>query len=216
MSRGSTPRAAAPSGARRVPVGNVYDKYGTKNPLARRLVGGFRSALRDLVDRAAPESLIDVGCGEGVVTAELADRLGGRRVMGIDLPDPRLKAAWKRNQRPNLEYRTGDACALPVDEAEFDAASAIEVLEHLPDPEAALREMRRVARRLMILSVPREPLWRVANVARGGYLRTLGNTPGHVNHWSKRTIIGLVERHGEIEDVRLPFPWTMLLVRLHH
>jgi hypothetical protein len=52
------------------------------------------------------------------------------------------------------------------------------------------------------------------NVARGAYLTQLGNTPGHRNHWSKRSFVRLLSRHGHISEVRSPFPWTMLLVRL--
>ena len=75
---------------------------------------------------------------------------------------------------------------LPCDDDEFDLATAIEVLEHVPDPEQTVSEMARVARRHLLVSVPREPLWRALNMARGAYLRDLGNTPGHVNHFTKR------------------------------
>ena len=52
------------------------------------------------------------------------------------------------------------------------------------------------------------------NMARGAYLSELGNTPGHCNHWSKRSFVSLLSRHGEVVEARSPFPWTMLLVRL--
>jgi hypothetical protein len=71
-----------------------------------------------------------------------------------------------------------------------------------------------VAGRHLLVSVPREPLWRALNVARGAYVRDLGNTPGHVNHWSRRSFVDLLARHGEVAAVRSPFPWTMALVRL--
>ena len=84
----------------------------------------------------------------------------------------------------------------------------------MPDPEATVAEMARVAARHLLVSVPREPLWRGLNMARGAYWRSLGNTPGHVNHWSKRSFVELMSRHGQVEEARSPFPWTMLLVRL--
>jgi hypothetical protein len=74
--------------------------------------------------------------------------------------------------------------------------------------------MARVASRWILVSVPREPLWRGLNIARGAYLRELGNTPGHLNHWSKRSFAKLVGRHGEIVELRSPPPWTMALVRV--
>jgi 2-polyprenyl-3-methyl-5-hydroxy-6-metoxy-1,4-benzoquinol methylase len=196
-----------------VPTGNTYDKYGSSNPVVKRLMAGFHGTLDDLWARAAPESILDVGCGEGVLTVEWAERLGERRVVGIDLDDPKLQAEWAKRSRPNLEFRVEEATSLSFEDDSFDMACATEVLEHVPEPEATLAEMARVARRHLLVSVPREPLWRGLNMARGAYLRDLGNTPGHVNHWSKRAFASLLSRYGTVEQLRSPFPWTMVLVR---
>jgi hypothetical protein len=96
----------------------------------------------------------------------------------------------------------------------FDLAAAIEVLEHVPDPEWTLGEMARVAGGHLLVSVPREPLWRALNLARGAYVRRLGNTPGHVNHFTRRSFVSLLGRYGEVVAIRSPFPWTMALVRI--
>ena len=211
-----TAPTAAPDSteAEAVPTGNTFDKYGSTNPVVRRLMAGFHGALDDLWRRADPGSILDVGCGEGVLTEEWAGRLGDRRIVGIDLDDEKLRAEWDRRRRPNLEFRCEEATRLSFADDEFDMATAIEVLEHVPDPEATVAEMARVAGRRLLVSVPREPLWRGLNMARGAYWRSLGNTPGHVNHWSKRSFVELMSRHGEVEEERSPFPWTMLLVRL--
>ena len=199
--------------AERVPTGNTYDKYGSTNPVVRRLMTGFDAALDELWEQAAPESALDVGCGEGVLTERFAERLGTGRVAGVDLEDPKLRAEWDRRARPNLEFRAYDGGDLPFRRNDFDVACAIEVLEHVPDPERTLAEMVRVARRHVLVSVPREPLWRALNMLRGSYVRQWGNTPGHVNHWSKPAFMDFVNRHGRIAAVRSPFPWTMVLVR---
>jgi 2-polyprenyl-3-methyl-5-hydroxy-6-metoxy-1,4-benzoquinol methylase len=196
-------------------TGNTYDKYGSTNPVVRRLMARFEGTLDELFTQADPQSLLDVGCGEAVLTHEWAQRLGdGRRVVGIDLDDPALHAEWAKRTAPNLEYRVMKAENLPFADDEFDLASAIEVLEHVPDPEHTVAEMARVAKRWLLVSVPREPLWRALNMARGAYWKDLGNTPGHVNHWSKGSFVALLSRHGEVVQARSPFPWTMLLVRL--
>jgi len=200
--------------ATEVPTGNTFDKYGSQNPVVRRLMAGFHGTLDELWDRAAPSSVLDVGCGEGVLTVEWAERLGDRRVVGIDLDDPKLRAEWEQRKRPNLEFRAEEATRLTFADDEFDLASAIEVLEHMPEPEATLAEMARVARGHLLVSVPREPLWRGLNMARGAYWRDLGNTPGHLNHWSRRGFVSLLSRYGAVEEARSPFPWTMLLVRV--
>ena len=197
-----------------VPTGNTFDKYGSSNPVVKRLMGGFHSTLDQLWAAAAPRSILDVGCGEGVLTAEWAERLGDGRVVGIDLDDPKLRAEWARRTRPNLDFRVEEATSLSFADDEFEMACATEVLEHVPEPEATLAEMARVASRSLLVSVPREPVWRALNMARGAYWRDLGNTPGHVNHWSRRSFVDLLSRYGTVEEARSPFPWTMVLVRV--
>jgi 2-polyprenyl-3-methyl-5-hydroxy-6-metoxy-1,4-benzoquinol methylase len=195
-------------------TGNTLDKYGSTNPVVRRLMAGFEDTLDALWAKASPHTFLDVGCGEGVLTAEWAERLGEGRIVGIDLDDPKLRAEWERRSRPNLEFRVEEATSLSFADGEFDMACAIEVLEHVPEPEATLAEMARVASGHLLVSVPREPLWRGLNVARGAYVRDLGNTPGHVNHWSKRAFVALLSRYGTVQEARSPFPWTMVLVRV--
>jgi 2-polyprenyl-3-methyl-5-hydroxy-6-metoxy-1,4-benzoquinol methylase len=192
-------------------TGNTYDKYGSSNPVVKRLMANFEDTLETLFVQANPESLLDVGCGEGVLTHQWAPRIDGR-VVGIDLDDPALHAEWEKRQAPNLEYMVMKAENLPFADDEFDTATAIEVLEHVPDPEHTVAEMARVARRWLLVSVPREPLWRGINVARGAYLRRWGDTPGHVHHWSRRALIHLLAAYGEVVAVRSPLPWTLALV----
>ena len=199
-----------------VVTGNTYDKYGSTNPVVRRLMAGFEASLDELFALAAARSVLDVGCGEGVLVHRWAERLGpDARLVGIDLEEESIQAGWAERQAPNLEYRVMEAGDMPFAAGEFELASAIEVLEHLPDPEHTLKEMARCARGgHLLVSVPREPLWRMLNMARGAYLRELGNTPGHLNHWSKRSFVRLLSRYGTVAEARSPFPWTMLLVRV--
>jgi 2-polyprenyl-3-methyl-5-hydroxy-6-metoxy-1,4-benzoquinol methylase len=197
-----------------VVTGNTYDKYGSTNPVVRRLMSGFEGALGELFASAAPGSVLDVGCGEGVLVHGWAQRLPDVRFVGTDLQEESIQTGWARHAAPNLEYRVVEGAALPFGADEFELASAIEVLEHVPDPERTLAEMARCASRHLLVSVPREPLWRALNMARGAYWPALGNTPGHVNHWSRRSFVQLLSRHGEVVEMRSPFPWTVLLVRV--
>lgn len=214
MSASPSTKAAPTLSSEGIVTGNTYDKYGSSNPVVKRLMTGFERSLDELFDQAQPQSLLDVGCGEGVLVHRWAQRLPSARLVGIDLEEPSIQAGWAQRHAPNLEYRVMKAENLPFGDDEFDVATAIEVLEHVPDPEHTLAEMARCAHGHLLVSVPREPLWRMLNMARGAYVKDLGNTPGHLNHWSKRSFTKLLSRYGEVVERRSPFPWTMLLVRL--
>jgi 2-polyprenyl-3-methyl-5-hydroxy-6-metoxy-1,4-benzoquinol methylase len=198
-----------------VPTGNTFDKYGSANPVVRRLMARFERSAAELLDQAAPRSLLDVGCGEGVLTERWAARDGRCETVGVDLEDPALAAHWaRRSASGNLRFASMQAEALGFADGSFELVAATEVLEHVTDPPAALAEMARVASGWLLVSVPREPLWRMLNLARGAYVTELGNTPGHLHHWTPGSFRRLLAAHGEIVCARTPLPWTMLLLRV--
>jgi 2-polyprenyl-3-methyl-5-hydroxy-6-metoxy-1,4-benzoquinol methylase len=193
--------------------GNVYDKYSTTNPIERRLVHGFLADLDDLVERTGALEAHEVGCGEGEISMRLAR--DGLRVRGSDASEEVIEEARRRANANALEI---DYEATPVEslDAERHATELVvccEMLEHLDDPVGALEKLAGLARPWLIVSVPREPLWRVLNVARLKYLGELGNTPGHLGHWSKRGFLELLSGQVELVEVRSPLPWTMALCR---
>mgnify|MGYP003466422549 CR=1 FL=1 len=91
-------------------------------------------------------SVLDIGCGPGTITAEFADRVAPGRVVGVDAAAAVIERAAAQFDRPNLQFMVGDAYALPFDDDSFDVVHAHQVLQHVSDPVAVLREMRRVAK----------------------------------------------------------------------
>ena len=157
----------------------------------------------------APESVLDVGCGEGVVTERIAASTGADTV-GVDLGTGELQAEWRRREGERLSFGPASAYDLPFEDGSFDLVCALEVLEHLERPRDALAELARVSRRAMLVSVPREPLWRISHLLALQDVRSLGNTPGHVNHWSARAFEELVSDYGRVVSLERPFPWTVV------
>jgi 2-polyprenyl-3-methyl-5-hydroxy-6-metoxy-1,4-benzoquinol methylase len=195
-----------------VVIGNHTKKYTARNPAIRWLTQRWVHQLESVLDRVASEtpirqhSALEVGCGEGVIAEKLAQRW--KRVAALDLPDAGLRDEWRG--RPGPHYLHADAQLLPFAAGQFDVVVAAEVLEHLPDPERGLAEMARVTSGSLVLSVPREPIFRSCNLLAGRYVRDLGNTPGHLNHWSTRSFVRFVSTVAEVRLVAKPFPWTVV------
>ena len=202
---------ALPSGGVSAPTdnvaGNTFDKYGATNPIERRMMAGFFAAFDACLDGATPATVLEVGAGEGTITKHLIAKFPAATVVGLDLPDDTLAARWRGH---GIAMLFGDATGLPFAAHTFDLVVGLEVLEHIPDTERALTEIARVCRQRVVLSVPREPIWRLGNMARGRYVRDLGNTPGHINHWSANQFEHLVSPYVSVEQTHRPLPWTML------
>jgi SAM-dependent methyltransferase len=186
-------------------------KYATANPVSRILIRRFVDRVRALVERTPFALAADVGCGEGVLLGRLGNVWADRPVVAVDI-DPR-EVCLARANAPVVLPTVASAYALPFRAASFDLVICSEVLEHLDRPAAAIDELWRIARTTVVLSVPNEPLWRMLNLARGAYLRALGNTPGHVNHWTPRGFVRSVERRFHVEAVVSSLPWTIVLGR---
>lgn len=208
--KGSSPASPVPGASPEGFVaGNVYDKYRTRNPLYRALMDRFLAACGELLATARPRCLLEVGCGPGDLAVGL-DPEGALPYLGTDLS---LQQVLEARRRCGRRFLPASAHRLPLPDGGADTVVACEVLEHLDDPAAALAEAARVCRGHLLVSVPWEPVWRLLNLARGHYWSALGNTPGHVQHFSRRAIRELVGRHFEVVAERRPFPWTVLLAR---
>jgi 2-polyprenyl-3-methyl-5-hydroxy-6-metoxy-1,4-benzoquinol methylase len=198
-------------------IGNTTPKYTAKNPAIRYLTERWVANLENTFDQVAadpagaPKRVLEVGCGEGVIADKLHHRFGD--VAALDLPDAGLRTWWHQHH-PGPRYLHADAHHLPFSDDQFDLVVSVEVLEHLTDPRQGLAELLRVTRRHLIVSVPREPIFRGCNLVAGRYVKDLGNTPGHLNHWSKRGFAKFIAAHATIRQVTTPFPWTTIWATL--
>jgi ubiquinone/menaquinone biosynthesis C-methylase UbiE len=188
---------------------HYMEKYENPNPIAKYLTNRFFSTLGELL-RQLPQSarVLEIGCGPGESTPRIQSLIGTRYLESSEF-DRRLVDLLLSNGFP-FTLNQESVCDLQRAADEFDCILLLEVLEHVDDFQSALSEIFRVASKSVIISVPNEPIWRIVNVLRGKYLPELGNTPGHINHWSSSKIVSLVSNFGRVTEVRKPFPWTMI------
>jgi len=194
-------------------VGNQIDKGNLKNPLSRALVNNFDRRLLEGVTSFSPKSIHEVGCGEARLSRFL-EKSFSVPVLGTDFSD----AVIQGNQEYCSNLLRFEQCSIYELDPEChrrDVIVCCEVLEHLEQPESGLESLKRLNARGYLLSVPREPVWRVLNVARGKYWGELGNTPGHLNHWSNRSFDKFLRSGGfRVKQWLNPFPWTMAVAEL--
>lgn len=195
-------------------TGNAYDKYGSGNPIVKMMMKGFETTLLDFVAKTKPTDIHEIGCGEGYWVLKWYQL--GMKVRGSDFSKHVIELARDNAIKYGADTDIFEPKSIYDLEKINDSADLIvccEVLEHLEDPNAALKVLQGIVGRYLIVSVPREPLWCVLNLARGKYIRSWGNTPGHIQHWSKRSFIQLISKYFDIVEVSSPLPWTMLLCK---
>ncbi len=186
--------------------------------VGQRLLSNYFRAVGELVDATritGPTRAIEIGCGEGLSTQRVRHLLPDTvRLVASEYVGRQVELARENN--PGLEIVEESIYDLTHENGSFDVVFLLEVLEHLDHPQEGLTEVARVLKPggFLIAGVPREPLWRVLNVLRGKYLGSLGNTPGHLNHWSIRSFVEFLSgAFGDVEAVRSPIPWVLTLAR---
>lgn len=187
--------------------------------IGARLLDGYFRAVEDLLQRSGKLSTggkaIELGCGEGFSTQRLKDMLPETfELHASEYVEKLVPRAQKRNK--DVKVIQESVYELTHADKTFDIIFLLEVLEHLDHPEVALAEIKRVLKDdgVLILGVPREPLWRALNMARGKYLKDFGNTIGHLNHWSARGLQSYIAKHfGPVVMRKNPLPWTIVLAK---
>lgn len=193
------------------PDSEFTGKYETEGRVGRWLVDNFYTAVRKalLPQVARGDLVLEIGCGAGYSSLNLRECLpAGVDFIGSDVGETLLHKARARN--PGTTFVRQSVYDLALPDRSVDVVVMLEVLEHLESPAKALAEVHRVARKAAIVSTPREPLWRALNFLRGKYVRELGNTPGHIQHWSSRGLCREADGLFRVVDVAKPVPWTVL------
>ena len=196
--------------------GNLQ-KYQTRNPLVRYVLRNFLKAVASTCKILAPSNILDVGCGEGFVGAHLLainDWNSRLEYIGMDISYATLKKADEFHKNIDGQFLQGNIYTLPFKDRTFDVVIATEILEHLDEPERGLAEIERVSAHWVLLSVPKEPFFRICNFLRGKNVTRWGNDPEHVQWWSTRGFIRFISTKLKVRQVHVVFPWTFALAEV--
>ena len=198
-----------------------YKKHTHKNPIQRFLLWNFFRHLINLASHTKVDSILDVGCGEGFTLNRLKEHGIGRRLEGLEY----LPAAIELGKKtyPEIKITQGSIYELPYEDNSFDLVLCTEVLEHLEDPARGLKELVRVSKKYLVISVPNEPFFMLAQLIRGKNWSRLGNDIEHINHWTMFGFPKFVVKNLSADSQgggsgikilarRFPFAWTMLVL----
>ena len=189
-----------------------YKKHTHKNPIQRFLLANFFRNLVNLTKAKAVNSILDVGCGEGFTLNRLKENGIGKELEGLEY----LKDAIELGKKtyPAIKITQGTIYELPYMDNSFDLVLCTEVLEHLDEPEKALKELVRVSKKYLVISVPNEPFFMLAQLVRGKNWSRFGNDIEHINHWTMLGFPKFIKQNSTVKILarRFPFAWTMLFL----
>ncbi len=196
-------------------TGNI-EKYQSKNSLKRKMIEQFhqkmleiiREMLNDKTHDENPPRILDAGCGEGFFAARMREAFPEAEIVGCDGAKEALEIAGEMN--PDIRFEEANLYELSYEDGQFDLVVCSEVLEHLNDPAAALAELCRVGKKVLV-TVPNEPWFRLGNLVALHNVMRLGDPIDHINHWTFGGFRKFIRTHvtDRICHFDKSFPWSI-------
>lgn len=173
-------------------------------------MGRFIAKVLSCVEEIQPNSILDIGCGEGVITKLIERQLPNALIVGTDLDEELLIQQTSAVVKYLVVSEMPFHCFQPQT---FDLVIMTEALEHLESPKSALEAIRAITNEHVVITVPHEPIWRIENMLRLKYLQDWGNTPGHIQHFSKKSLQSMLQDVFTHVQVDTSFPWLIAQCR---
>lgn len=191
-------------------VGNITNKNKSQNPIAKLLVSNFNKTLLKFIETVNPNHIHEVGAGEGWLSEIIRAKFPVKMRL-TDISKNLIEENVLKDVR-DVTLVQRSIYDLQANEDSAELVICCEVLEHIEEPELALKKLFELNTEHYLFSVPNEPLWCVLNFLRAKYISEGGNTPGHIQHWSSSAFITMLKAAGfKVLEKRNPMPWTMVL-----
>jgi len=178
------------------PDSNIYhslSKYRSDNPIKRIIFERYLRYMSGIINGI--ESIIDIGCGEGILLY-LANKLGrSEKLVGIDLSTESLKIA---KQISNADFIRADIHHIPIKDSVFCLSFCLSVFEHIDRHEEAVEEITRVSKK-SVITIPRPMLFRVISVISLRNLTRFGREKNHVKEFKKSELLEILPEKSTVE-----------------
>ena len=189
-----------------------YLKHKSSHPVRRWTINSLYKAIFELLRGYQISTVLDAGGGEGFTLDRFVKAKVGKKLICVD--NSKEVITLGKEIFPNLDLRVGNIYNLAFRDNSFDLVVCTEVLEHLTEPRRALKEMIRVSKKYLILSVPNEPIFSLKNLVIGRNISRFGSSKGHINWWTIWGFVKFVKKEKiKILDSRYPFPFTVLFIQ---
>ena len=152
------------------PEGNYFNKYKDNGKIVNFIMSEFFRHLDFHLGRISFENMYEAGCGEGYISQHVLNNKPNIKITASDISKKVINQA--SIDFPDIVFKYNSIYSLEEENNSFDLVIACEVLEHLDKPESALEELFRISKKYFFISVPNEPIWCIANSARGKYLKS--------------------------------------------
>lgn len=191
-----------------------YEKYNSKNPLKRLMVERLNKQIivqmREMIGNREGK-ILDAGCGEGYISRLLASSFCNAKITGLEYNVEAIHIAKKMS--PNINFIQGNIMSMPFPDNAFDIVVCTEVLEHLDQPEKALKETLRISMGGVLVTVPNEPWFCLGNIVSLKNLTRFGNPIDHINHWTYSSFSRWINNELGYETCHIEhtkcFPWQI-------
>jgi len=197
--------------------GNHFDKYSSKNFFVKIIMANYKKNLTNFVNKFDSKNFFDIGCGDGYWMNYYHQK--GFLVSGGDHSKKQLKIIKKKYNFNGYEidiYNSNFVYEMNkiLKNEKINNILFNEVLEHLYKPNDILKKISELNFQKMIITVPNEPIWRILNILRLKYLKDFGNTPGHVNHFSKKKLLKTFYKNNlNVENILISQPFILVLIK---
>lgn len=172
------------------------------------LLANFHKDMLAILNTLKITTLLDAGCGEGFTTVLLSNKY---EIKAIDTEKFYINYARMFNKRNNISYEVCDIFDINY-KKQFDLVLCNEVLEHIEDYDKAIKLLKSASKKYLLISVPNEPYFQIANFLRLRHLKTFGNLPDHKNRWTTKKIREIMAKYGKIETTKTSSFWNFVLI----